>query len=30
MRPEHLEPVLAARKLDLTEAEHQRIGGLFA
>ncbi|MFZ1881046.1 MAG: aldo/keto reductase [Gaiellaceae bacterium] len=30
MRPEHLEPVLAARDLALTEAEHQQIGGLFA
>jgi aryl-alcohol dehydrogenase-like predicted oxidoreductase len=30
MRPEQLEPVLAARDLSLTEADHQRIGGLFA
>jgi aryl-alcohol dehydrogenase-like predicted oxidoreductase len=30
MRPEQLEPVLAARDLALTEAEHQQIGGLFA
>jgi aryl-alcohol dehydrogenase-like predicted oxidoreductase len=30
MRPEQLEPVLAARDLTLTEADHQRIGGLFA
>ena len=30
MRPEQLEPVLAARDLNLTEADHQRIGGLFA
>ena len=30
MRPEQLEPVLAARDLALTESEHQRIGGLFA
>ncbi len=30
MRAEQLEPVLAARELALTEAEHQRIGGLFA
>ena len=29
MRPEHLEPVLAARDLTLTELEHQQIGGLF-
>jgi aryl-alcohol dehydrogenase-like predicted oxidoreductase len=30
MRPEHLEPVLAARDLELTEPDQQRIGGLFA
>jgi aryl-alcohol dehydrogenase-like predicted oxidoreductase len=30
MRPEHLEPVLAARDLALTESEHRQIGGLFA
>ena len=30
MRPEHLEPVLAARTLDLTESEHRQIGGFFA
>ena len=30
MRPEHLEPVLAALDLPLTESEHQQIGGLFA
>jgi aryl-alcohol dehydrogenase-like predicted oxidoreductase len=30
MRPEQLEPVLAARDLALTEGEHQQIGGLFA
>ncbi len=30
MRPEHLGPVLAARELELTESDHQRIGGLFA
>lgn len=30
MRPEQLEPVLAARDLTLTEADHQRIGGLFS
>jgi aryl-alcohol dehydrogenase-like predicted oxidoreductase len=30
MRPEHLEPVLAARTLNLTESEHRQIGGLFA
>jgi aryl-alcohol dehydrogenase-like predicted oxidoreductase len=30
MRPEHLEPIFAARELALTEAEHQGIGGLFA
>jgi aryl-alcohol dehydrogenase-like predicted oxidoreductase len=30
MRPEHLEPVLAARELELSESDHQRIGGLFA
>jgi aryl-alcohol dehydrogenase-like predicted oxidoreductase len=30
MRPEHLEPVLAARDLMLTESDHRRIGGLFA
>jgi aryl-alcohol dehydrogenase-like predicted oxidoreductase len=30
MRPEHLEPVLAARDLTLTESEHRQIGGLFA
>jgi hypothetical protein len=30
MRPEHLEPVLAARDLTLTESDHRRIGGLFA
>jgi aryl-alcohol dehydrogenase-like predicted oxidoreductase len=30
MRPEHLEPVLAASDLQLTESEHQQIGGLFA
>jgi aryl-alcohol dehydrogenase-like predicted oxidoreductase len=30
MRPEHLEPIFAARDLALTEAEHQQIGGLFA
>jgi aryl-alcohol dehydrogenase-like predicted oxidoreductase len=30
MRPEQLDPVLAARDLNLTEADHQRIGGLFA
>ncbi len=29
MRPEHLEPVLAARDLQLTESEHQQIGGFF-
>ena len=30
MRPEQLEPILAARELALTGAEHQQIGGLFA
>jgi aryl-alcohol dehydrogenase-like predicted oxidoreductase len=30
MRPEHLEPVFAARDLELSDAEHQQIGGLFA
>ncbi len=30
MRPEHLGPVLAARELELTPADHRRIGGLFA
>jgi aryl-alcohol dehydrogenase-like predicted oxidoreductase len=30
MRPEHLEPVLAARDLTLTESDHRQIGGLFA
>jgi aryl-alcohol dehydrogenase-like predicted oxidoreductase len=30
MRPEHLEPIFAARDLALAEAEHQAIGGLFA
>jgi aryl-alcohol dehydrogenase-like predicted oxidoreductase len=30
MRPEHLEPIFAARELALAEAEHQAIGGLFA
>jgi aryl-alcohol dehydrogenase-like predicted oxidoreductase len=30
MRPEHLEPVLAARDLALTESDHRQIGGLFA
>jgi aryl-alcohol dehydrogenase-like predicted oxidoreductase len=30
MRPEHLEPVLVARHLTLTEAEQKRIGGFFA
>jgi aryl-alcohol dehydrogenase (NADP+) len=29
MRPEHLAPVLAARDLQLTESEHQQIGGFF-
>jgi len=30
MRPEHLDPVLAARELELTTSEHQLIGGFFA
>jgi aryl-alcohol dehydrogenase-like predicted oxidoreductase len=30
MRPEHLDPVLSARSLQLTEAEHRQIGELFA
>jgi aryl-alcohol dehydrogenase-like predicted oxidoreductase len=30
MRPEHLEPIFAARELALSETEHQQIGGLFA
>jgi aryl-alcohol dehydrogenase-like predicted oxidoreductase len=30
MRPDQLEPVLAARDLTLTDSEHQQIGGLFA
>jgi aryl-alcohol dehydrogenase-like predicted oxidoreductase len=30
MRPEHLEPVLAARDLELTQSDQQRIGGFFA
>jgi aryl-alcohol dehydrogenase-like predicted oxidoreductase len=30
MRAEHLAPVLAARNLNLSQAEHQQIGGLFA
>jgi aryl-alcohol dehydrogenase-like predicted oxidoreductase len=29
MRPEHLEPVLVARELQLTESEHQQIAGFF-
>jgi aryl-alcohol dehydrogenase-like predicted oxidoreductase len=29
-RPEHLAPVLAARELTLTDAEHSEIGALFA
>jgi aryl-alcohol dehydrogenase-like predicted oxidoreductase len=30
MRPEHLEPIFAARDLALSATEHQRIGGFFA
>jgi aryl-alcohol dehydrogenase-like predicted oxidoreductase len=30
MRPEQLEPVLAASQLTLSEADHRRIGGLVA
>ena len=30
MRPEHLEPILAARDLTLSESTHRGIGGLFA
>ena len=29
-RPEHLDPILAARDLELTAADHDRIGGFFA